>query len=120
MAREAGGKTSGGTPLAKKGSAGKAAAKPGSDSPSRRGGANNALNQKVGYSDELAEIVGKPPMARSEITSKLWDYIRKKDLQAKDDRRQIEPDAPLAKVIGKDRISMFKMTAAVNKHIEKG
>jgi len=120
MAREAGGKTSGGTPSAKKGSAGKAAAKPGSDSPSRRGGANNALNQKVGYSDELAEIVGKPPMARSEITSKLWDYIRKKDLQAKDDRRQIEPDAPLAKIIGKDRISMFKMTAAVNKHIEKG
>ena len=109
MAREAGGKTSGK----------KATGTSSGDSKSRRGGANNALNQKVGYSEELAEIVGKPPMARSEITSKLWDYIRKNDLQAKDDRREIEPDDALGRVIGKKRISMFKMTAEVNKHIDK-
>lgn len=115
MAREAGAKA----PV-KKASDKKAGEKSSGDTKTRRGGANNALNQKVGYSDELAEIVGKPPMARSEITSKLWDYIRKHDLQAKDDRRQIDPDPALAKVIGKDRISMFKMTAEVSKHIEKG
>lgn len=109
MAREAGVKASGS----------KAKGKSSDGSKSRRGGANNALNQKVGYSQELAEIVGKPPLARSEITSKLWDYIRKNDLQAKDDRRQIDPDGALSKVIGKDRISMFKMTAEVSKHIEK-
>lgn len=115
MAREAGGKTS-----ASKASGQKASGKSSGDGKSRRGGANNALNQKVNYSDELAEIIGKPPMARSEITSKLWEYIRKNDLQAADDRRQIDPDATLAKVIGKDRISMFKMTAEVSKHIDKG
>ncbi len=109
MAREAAAKAPG------KKSAGKSSG----DGKSPRGGANNALNQKVGYSDDLAEIVGKPPMARSEITSKLWHYIRKHDLQAKDDRRQIDPDPALAKVIGKARISMFKMTAEVSKHIEK-
>lgn len=114
MAREAGGKTSGSKATGKKSSGGSS-----DGSKSRRGGANNALNQKVGYSEELAGIVGKPPMARSEITSKLWDYIRKNDLQAKDDRREIEPDDALGKVIGKKRISMFKMTAEVNKHIEK-
>lgn len=80
----------------------------------------NALNRKVGYSDELAAVVGKGPMARSEITSKLWSYIKSKKLQAEDDKRQIDPDETLAKVIGNSRISMFKMTAEVNKHIEKG
>ncbi len=106
MAGEAGGKNGGRA----KGSGKKAPA----------GGRNNALNTKVDYSDELAAVVGKGPMARSEITSKLWDYIKAHKLQAEDDKRQIDPDETLAKVIGKSRISMFKMTAEVNKHIEKG
>lgn len=114
MAREAGGKAS------EKKSGSKTSGTSGGDGKSRRGGANNALSKKVNYSDDLATIVGKAPMARSEITSKLWDYIRKNDLQSKEDRREIEPDEALAKVIGKARISMFKMTAEVNKHIEKG
>jgi chromatin remodeling complex protein RSC6 len=84
------------------------------------GGRNNALSAKVGYSKELAAVVGEGPMARSQITSKLWDYIKANNLQAEDDKREIEPDETLAKVIGKDRISMFRMTAEVNKHIEKG
>lgn len=98
----------------------KGTAKASSGSKSAGGGRNNALNAKVGISDDLAAVVGKGPMARSEITTKVWDYIKAKKLQADDDKRQIEPDATLAKVIGKSRISMFKMTAEVNKHIEKG
>ena len=78
---------------------------------------NNALQQPVKVSDELADIVGKGPMPRSQVTSKVWDYIKKHDLQKDGDRRQIEPDAKLGKVIGKDEISMFKMTAAVSKHL---
>lgn len=78
---------------------------------------NNALMADVKISDDLAAVVGKGPMPRSQITSKLWVYIREKGLQSKTDKRNIIPDATLAKVIGKDEISMFKMTSAVSKHI---
>lgn len=107
MAGEAGGK-------------GKSGGAKGAGKRAPAGGRNNALSAKVGYSEELEAVVGKGPLARSEITSKVWDYIKANKLQAEDDKRQIEPDETLAKVVGKGRISMFKMTAEVNKHIEKG
>lgn len=75
---------------------------------------------KVDYSDDLVALVGKGPMARSEITLKLWDYVKAYKLQAEDDKRQIDTDETLSKVIGKSRISVFNMTADVNKHIERG
>lgn len=78
---------------------------------------NNALQKPVNLSGELEAVVGKGPMTRAEVTSKVWDYIKKHDLQAKDDKRMIEPDATLGSVIGKEKISMFKMTAAVSKHL---
>ena len=56
-------------------------------------------------------------MARGEVTSKVWDYIHRNDLQAKDDGREIEPDAKLATIVGSKRVSMFQMTAKVNEHI---
>ena len=72
----------------------------------------------VHVSDELAQIVGQGPMPRTEVTKRLWDYIKKHDLQSKENRRNIEPDAKLAKVFGgTDAIDMFKMNAKVNKHI---
>jgi len=77
----------------------------------------DAVHQQIEVSPELAEIVGKGPMARGEVTSKIWDYIHKNDLQAKDDGREIEPDDKLAVVVGKKRLSMFQMTAKVNEHI---
>ena len=78
---------------------------------------NNALNKPVTVSPELEDVVGKGPMTRAEVTSKVWDYIKKNDLQDGKDKRQINPDDKLGKVIGKDQISMFKMTAAVSKHL---
>ena len=78
---------------------------------------NNALQQPVKVSDDLQEIVGDKEMTRAQVTSGVWDYIKKHDLQDDKDRRQINPDAKLGKVIGKDQISMFKMTAAVSKHL---
>ena len=78
---------------------------------------NNAINKPVPVSADLEEIVGKGPMARGEVTAKVWECIKKHDLQAADDKRMIEPDAKLGKVIGTEKISMFKMTAAVSKHL---
>lgn len=73
----------------------------------------------VEVSDALAEVVGKGPMARTEVTKKLWDYIKKNKLQDKDNKRNILPDAKLAKVLGSQPIDMFKMTSKVSKHLNE-
>lgn len=77
----------------------------------------DAVHQEVDVSPELAEITGEGPMARGEVTSRIWDYIRKNDLQAEDDGRNIEPDDKLGAIVGRKMLTMFEMTAAVNKHI---
>jgi chromatin remodeling complex protein RSC6 len=78
---------------------------------------NNALTKPVNLSPELENVVGKGPLTRAEVTSKVWEYIKGNDLQDQKDKRQINPDEKLGAVIGKDQISMFKMTAAVSKHL---
>ena len=80
-------------------------------------GTTNALQKPVTLSGDLEAVIGKGPMTRAQVTSKVWEYIKANDLQAKTDKRQINPDAKLGAVIGKDQISMFKMTAAVSKHL---
>ncbi len=74
----------------------------------------------VQVSPELSEIVGKGPMARTEVTKKLWDYIKKHKLQDPSNKRNIKPDAKLAKVFGSSAaIDMFKMTSKVSKHLSE-
>lgn len=69
-------------------------------------------------SKELAAIVGEGPMPRTEVTKKLWAYIKKNGLQDSKNRRNINPDEKLQKVFGsKQSINMFKMTQLVNKHL---
>ncbi|MCL9998319.1 MAG: SWIB/MDM2 domain-containing protein [Erythrobacter sp.] len=80
-------------------------------------GTTNALQKPVQLSGELEAVIGKGPMTRAEVTSKVWEYIKANSLQDTADKRQINPDAKLGAVIGKDQISMFKMTAAVSKHL---
>lgn len=80
-------------------------------------GKNNALQKPVTLSSELENVVGKGPMTRAQVTSKVWEYIKAHGLQDKTDKRQINPDAKLGAVIGSAQISMFKMTAAVSKHL---
>jgi chromatin remodeling complex protein RSC6 len=80
-------------------------------------GTTNALQKPVQLSADLEAVIGKGPMTRAEVTSKVWVYIKANDLQDSKDKRQINPDAKLGAVIGKDQISMFKMTAAVSKHL---
>lgn len=80
----------------------------------------SAFMKPVGVSDELAEIVGKGPMARTEVTKKLWEYIKKHKLQDTKNKRNINPDAKLAKVFGSSQaIDMFKMTSKVSKHLKE-
>lgn len=80
-------------------------------------GTTNALQKPVQLSADLEAVIGKGPMTRAEVTSKVWEYIKANSLQDTKDKRQINPDAKLGAVIGKDQISMFKMTAAVSKHL---
>ncbi|MEL7446322.1 MAG: SWIB/MDM2 domain-containing protein [Pseudomonadota bacterium] len=80
-------------------------------------GKTNALQKPVQLSSELENVVGKGPMTRAQVTSKVWEYIKGNGLQDSQDKRQINPDAKLGAVIGTAQISMFKMTAAVSKHL---
>ncbi|KPF65640.1 SWIB/MDM2 domain-containing protein [Porphyrobacter sp. AAP60] len=80
-------------------------------------GSTNALQKPVTLSGDLEAVIGKGPMTRAQVTSKVWEYIKANNLQDTKDKRQINPDAKLGAVIGKDQISMFKMTAAVSKHL---
>jgi len=79
----------------------------------------SALKRPVKVSDALAEIVGKGPMPRTEVTKKLWQYIKAKKLQDPKQRRQINPDEKLGKVIGRQQIDMFQMTKKVSAHLKE-
>jgi len=74
--------------------------------------------QPMNVSSELAEVVGEGPMPRTEVTKKLWEYIKKRKLQDPNNMRNIVPDSKLSKVFGSKRaINMFDMTKKVNKHL---
>ena len=69
-------------------------------------------------SSALAEIVGSKAIPRTQVVKKLWDYIKKNDLQDKKNRRNINADANLKVVFGgKAQVSMFDMTKLVSKHL---
>ncbi|AAD18716.1 hypothetical protein CpB0601 [Chlamydia pneumoniae TW-183] len=81
---------------------------------------NSAFMHPVNISTDLAVIVGKGPMPRTEIVKKVWEYIKKHNCQDQKNKRNILPDANLAKVFGSsDPIDMFQMTKALSKHIVK-
>ena len=80
--------------------------------------ANSAFMKPMNISSELAEVVGKGPMPRSEVVKKLWVYIKKNGLQDPNNKRNINADASLKKVFGgKATVSMFEMTKLVSKHL---
>ncbi len=69
-------------------------------------------------SEDLAAVVGKGPMPRSQVVKKLWVYIKKNGLQDKKNKRNINADANLKKVFkGKGVVNMFEMTKLVSKHL---
>ena len=67
----------------------------------------------------LSAVVGSKPLPRTELTKKLWDYIKKNGLQDKKDRKMINADAALKVVFGgKGKVSMFEMTKLVSGHVK--
>src|SRR3954469_9840566 len=83
------------------------------------GKANAAFMRPVTPSPELAEVVGSKPIPRTEVTKKLWAYIKKNGLQDKKNKRMINADPALKTVFGgKASVNMFDMTKLVGKHLK--
>ena len=80
---------------------------------------NKAFMKPLQPSSKLAEVVGSKPLPRTEVTKKLWAYIKKNKLQDTKNKRNINPDPKLAKVLGTATIDMFKMTSKLSKHIKE-
>jgi len=79
---------------------------------------NAAFMKAMKPSDALAKIVGNKPIPRTEITKKLWEYIKKNKLQDAKNKRNINADSNLLAVFGgKKQVSMFEMTKLVNNHL---
>ena len=82
--------------------------------------ARGGLAQKVQPDSMLAKVVGSPPMTRSEITKKVWDYVKSHNLQDSQNRRMINADDTMRPIFnGKNQVSMFEMTKLVNQHVSK-
>jgi upstream activation factor subunit UAF30 len=67
----------------------------------------------------LANVIGNKPAPRTEVVKKIWDYIKKNNLQDKTNRRMINADDKLKPLFGKNQISMFDLAKIVNSHISK-
>jgi upstream activation factor subunit UAF30 len=79
---------------------------------------NPAFMKPMTPSADLGEVVGNKPMPRTQITKKLWEYIKKNGLQDKSQKTMINADDKLKKVFGgKSQVSMFEMTKLVSKHL---
>jgi upstream activation factor subunit UAF30 len=109
-------------PAAKKSTVKKSAAKkPAAKAkkPAAKRKPNAAFMKPMTPSSTLAAVVGSSPMPRTEVTSKLWGYIKKNGLQDKTNKRMINADDKLKDVFGgKKQVSMFEMTKLVSKHLK--
>ena len=86
---------------------------------SKKRAPNPAFMKPMQPSDKLGAVVGNNAMPRSEVTKKVWAYIKKQGLQDSKNRRMINADDKLGPVFGgKKQVSMFEMTKLVNKHLK--
>ncbi len=102
---------------AAKSSAKAASGKPASDAPAPAKRTNAGLAKPVQPSKELAAIIGGHAMPRTEVISKVWEYIRKHELQNPADKREIVADKKLHAVFGKDKATMFEMNKLLSAHL---
>jgi upstream activation factor subunit UAF30 len=79
---------------------------------------NAAFMKPMRPSSDLANVVGSSPMPRTEVTKKLWQYIKRKGLQDSKNRRMINADENLRPIFGRSQVSMFEMTRLVNNHLK--
>ena len=107
-------------PAAKKAPAKKvAAAKTTATKPAAKRKPNAAFMKPMTPSSVLAAVIGATPMPRTEVTKKIWDYIKKNKLQDPKNKRNINADAKLKPIFKKAQVTMFEMTALVSKHLSK-
>ena len=106
-------------PAAKKAPAKKPAAKKAAKKPAAKRKPNAAIMKAMTPSAMLAAVIGATPMPRTEVTKKIWDYIKKNKLQDAINRRLINADEKLRAVFGgKGKVSMFEMTKLVSNHLK--
>src|ERR687894_1776630 len=79
---------------------------------------NPALMKPLQPSKELAAVVGSDPLPRGEMVSRLWDYIKKHNLQNPENRREILADDKLRPIFGKDKVTMFEMNKHLAQHLK--
>ncbi len=94
----------------------KAAAKPAAKKAA--GSKPNALQQPLQPSKELAAIVGSDPLPRGEVVSKMWEYIKKNNLQNPENKREILADDKLQPIFGKPKVTMFEMNKHLAQHLK--
>ena len=80
--------------------------------------AGGGLARPVTPSADLAAITGSAPLPRSEVVSKVWDHIRKNNLQNPANKQEIIADAKLKPIFGKDRCTMFEMNKHLSNHLK--
>ena len=79
---------------------------------------NAAFMKPLTPSPTLAAVIGATPVPRTEVTKKIWEYIKKHDLQDPKNRRNINADALLKPLFEKDQVSMFELTKIVSGHLK--
>ena len=85
--------------------------------PKKKRTPNAAFMKALTPSADLAAIVGAKALPRTEVTKKVWAYIKKNNLQDKVQRRNINADEALKNIFGKKTVNMFEMTKLINKHL---
>ena len=102
---------------AKKAPAKKAPAKKAAKAPAKKRTPNAAFMKAMTPSPSLAAIIGDKPVPRTEVTKKVWEYIKKNNLQDSAKRTMINADAKLREIFRKGQVSMFEMTKLINNHL---
>lgn len=118
-AKKSGAKKSG-TAAAKKSTPAKKSGTAAKKSSSGGGAQRGGIAQQVTPNSTLGAVIGSGAVTRAELTKKIWDYVKKNNLQDSENKRMINADAKLKPVFGgKSQVSMFEMTKLVNQHVSK-
>ena len=105
------------TPVKKAAKAKKAAPAKKAKAPAKKRTPNAAFMKAMTPSGALAAIIGDRPVPRTEVTKKVWEYIKKNNLQDATKRTMINADAKLREIFKKGQVSMFEMTKLINNHL---
>lgn len=85
--------------------------------PAKKRTPNAAFMKALTPSPTLAQIIGATPLPRTEVTKKVWEYIKKNNLQDATNKRNINADAKLKDIFKKPQVSMFEMTKLISEHL---